>query len=414
MIFRNKKMGKIARFFGLEKEKRNEELQYLSYSDALPFGTMANRYSAMNVSAVFAATNLISNTIAMLPIKVLTKTDNGKNELQQHPLNLVFSDFDNGNLLSRFTLLKMIVQSVILKGNAFCYIQRANDGTVLGLRFLESSDVLIYYNKQKDLLWYDAPVISKKHIEPINMLHFILHSYDGINGLSVLSYANRTLAITNASENTAKNFFEYGMNVNGLLKANTPINQKQKDEIRSNWRQAHSGNGGSGLAIINANMDYKQLQLSPEDSQLLSSRQFNVADIARFFNINPLLLGGESSASYSSLEMLQNAFLVHTLQPYIAMIESEFNRKLLKPSENNLSIILETNDLMRIDKQAQANYYKSMVDAGILSRNEIRKELGYNGFEGGDKITIAYSDAAQNTLNDDADNNADSENTENN
>ena len=70
---------------------------------------------------------------------------------------------------------------------------------------------------------------------------------------------------------------------------------------------------------------------------------------------------------------------------------------------------------MRIDKQAQANYYKSMVDAGILSRNEIRKELGYNGFEGGDKITIAYSDAAQNTLNDDdADNNADSENTENN
>lgn len=414
MIFRNKKMGKIARFFGLEKEKRNEGLQYVGYSDALTFGTMANRYSPMNISAVFAASNLISNTIAMLPIKVLTKTDNGKNELQQHPLNLVFGDFDNGNLLSRFTLIKMIVQSVILKGNAFCYIQRANDGTVLGLRFLESSDVIIYYNKQKDLLWYDAPVISKKHIEPINMLHFILHSYDGVNGLSVLSYANRTLGITNASENAAKNFFENGMNVNGLLKVNTPISQKQKDEIRSSWQQAYSGNGSGGLAIINANMDYTQLQLSPEDSQLLSSRQFNVADIARFFNINPLLLGGESSASYSSLEMLQNAFLVHTLQPYIAMIESEFNRKLLKPSENNLSIILETNDLMRIDKQAQANYYKSMVDAGILSRNEIRKELGYNGFEGGDKITIAYSDAAQNTLNDDADNNADSENTENN
>lgn len=407
-------MGKIARFFGLGKEKRNEGLQYVSYSDALTFGTMPNRYSAMNISAVFAATNLISNTIAMLPVKVLTKTDDGKNELENHPLNLVFGDVDNGNFLSRFTLIKMIVQSVILKGNAFCYIQRAKDGTVLGLRFLESSDVLIYYNKEKDILWYDAPVISKKHIEPINMLHFILHSYDGVNGLSVLSYANRTLGITNASENAAKNFFENGMNVNGLLKVNTPISKKQKDEIRSSWQQAYSGNGG-GLAIINANMDYTQLQLSPEDSQLLSSRQFNVADIARFFNINPLLLGGESSATYSSLEMLQNAFLVHTLQPYIAMIESECNRKLLKPSESSLSIILETNDLMRIDKQAQANYYKSMVDSGILSRNEIRKELGYNGFEGGDKITIAYSDAAQNTVNDDdAYNNADSENSENN
>lgn len=381
------------------REKReNEPLQYVTpWGEALTFGTLINRYSSMNISAVFAATNLISNTIAMLPIKVLINGDEGKNEMDNHPLNLVLGERDNDNLLSRFNLIKMIVQSVIIKGNAFCYIQRAQDGSVMGLRYLEAGDVTINYHKQKDMLYYDCPIISKKHIEPIDMLHFVLHSYDGITGISVLSYAARTLGITNASENAAKSFFENGMNVNGLLKVNTPINQKQKDEIRQSWQQAYSGNGG-GLAIINGNMDYQQLTLSPEDSQLLASRQFNVADIARFFNINPLLLGGESGATYSSLEMLQNAFLVHTLQPYIAMIESEFNRKLLKPSESNLQVILETNDLMRIDKQSQANYYKTMVDAGILSRNEVRKEIGYNGFEGGDEHTIAYSDTDQNTL----------------
>lgn len=388
-----------------EKEKRESEpIQYVTpWGEALTFGTLVNRYSSMNISAVFAATNLISNTIAMLPIKVLINGDEGKNEIENHPLNLVLGERDNDNLLSRFNLIKMIVQSVILRGNAFCYIQRAQDGTVLGLRYLEASDVTINYRKEKDVLWYDCPIISKKHIEPINMLHFVLHSYDGITGISVLNYAARTLGITNASENAAKSFFENGMNVNGLLKVLTPINQKQKDEIRQSWQQAYNGSGG-GLAIINANMEYQQLTLSPEDSQLLSSRQFNVADIARFFNVNPLLLGGESGATYSSLEMLQNAFLVHTLQPYIAMIEAEFNRKLLKPSESNLQVILETNDLMRIDKQSQANYYKTMVDAGILSRNEVRKEIGYNGFEGGDDHTIAYSDTDQNTLENNTDN----------
>ncbi len=393
-------MGKLRKFFGIkEKETRDtESLQYVTpWGEALTFGQYVNRYSAMNISAVYAATNLIANTIAMLPIKVLINGAEGKNEMDNHPLNLVFGEKDNDNLISRFNLIKLIVQSVILKGNAFCYIHRAQDGTVMALRFLESSDVTINYNKQKDMLYYDCPIISKKHIEPIDMLHFILNSYDGINGVSVLSYANRTLGITNASENAAKSFFENGMNVNGLLKVNTPINQKQKDEIRQSWQQAYNGNGG-GLAIINANMDYQQLTLSPEDSQLLASRQYNIADIARFFNINPLLLGAESGATYSSLEMLQNAFLVHTLQPYVAMIESEMNRKLLKPSESNLSIILETNDLLRIDKQAQANYYKTMVDAGILSRNEVRKEIGYNGFEGGDDHTIAYSDTDQNRL----------------
>lgn len=396
-------MGKLKRILGLEKTKEKEKREFTYVSNAtgaLTFGCLYNSASAMNISAVFAATNLIANTIAMLPLKVLVNSDEGQNETTTHPVALCFDS--KKNIISKFTLLKLIVQSVILRGNGFVYIERSG-GVVTGLRYLEASDVIIYYQKEDNRLYYQVPFISSKHIMPKDMLHFVLNSYDGVNGISLLSYAARTLKITNASENSAKNFFENGMNVNGLLKVTTPITAQQKEEIRSSWNQAYNGEGG-GLAIINANMEYQQLQLSPEDSQLLSSRQFNVADIARFFNINPLLLGGESGATYSSLEMLQNAFLIHTLMPYIAMIEAEMNKKLLSENEKNLTIILETNELLRIDKQAQSNYYKTMCESGILSRNEIRKELGYNGFEGGDTHTVAYSDAAQNTIENNSDN----------
>ena len=328
----------------------------------------------------------------MLPIKVLVSGVDGKNTQDNHPIVNCLNNMPN---MSKFSLLKLIVQSVILRGNAFCYVERKGN-KVTGLRYLESGDVTINYDKIKNTLWYQCTNVSNKYIQPKDMLHFVLNSHDGVNGVSLLSYAKRTLAITNASENSAKNFFDNGMNVNGILKVLTPISQKQKDEIRQSWQQAYSGNGG--LAVINGNMEYQQLTLSPEDAQLLSSRQFNVADIARFFNINPLLLGGESGATYSSLEMLQNAFLVHTLQPYISMIEAELNRKLLGQNEQNFEVILETNDLLRIDKSSQANYYKTMVDTGVLSRNEVRKEIGYGPFDGGETHTIAYSDAAQNTL----------------
>lgn len=395
-------MGKIKRILGLEwkrtpkeKDKEKREFTYVSNANgALTFGSLYNNYTAMNISAFFAACSLISNTIAMLPLKVLVNSDEGQNETTTHPVAVCFDS--KKNVISKFTMLKLIVQSVILRGNGFVYIERNGD-VVTGLRYVEASDVIINYQKETKKLWYQIPFISSKYIYPKDMLHFVLNSYDGVNGVSLLSYACRALKIANASENSAKNFFDNGMNVNGLLKVTTPITAQQKQEIRNSWNQAYNGEGG-GLAIINANMEYQQLQLSPADSQLLASRQFNVQDIARFFNINPLLLGGESGATYSSLEMLQNAFLIHTLMPYIAMIENEMNRKLLNENESNLTIILETNELLRIDKQAQANYYKTMVDTGVLSRNEVRKELGYNGFEGGDDHTIAYSDAAQNTL----------------
>lgn len=394
-LFRNRKK---------EVEKREAQpVQYVTYGDALTFGQIFNNYTALNCSAFFAATSLISNTIAMLPIKVLVSGVDGKNNYEEHP---ILTALDNMPNISKFSLLKLIVQSVILRGNAFVYIERKGN-KVTGLRYLESGDVTINYDKIKNTLWYQCTNVSNKYIQPKDMLHFVLNSYDGVNGVSLLSYAKRTLAITNASENSAKNFFDNGMNVNGILKVLTPISQKQKEEIRQSWNQAYSGQGG--LAVINGNMEYQQLTLSPEDAQLLSSRQFNVADIARFFNLNPLLLGGESGATYSSLEMLQNAFLIHTLQPYISMIEAEMNRKLLGQDEQNLEVILETNDLLRIDKQAQANYYAAMLSNGILSINEIRKEIGYGEVENGDKHIIPFTDISQNTINEE---NNTQENTE--
>ena len=48
-----------------------------------------------------------------------------------------------------------------------------------------------------------------------------------------------------------------------------------------------------------------------------------------------------------------------------------------------------------------ANYYNTLVSSGILSVNEVRKELGFEPIEGGDNHIIAYTDIEQNTINKD-------------
>lgn len=387
------------KFFGLEKEKRNNELQYVSnFSDALTFGSIFCNTTPMNLSAVYRATELISDSIAVLPIKVQKLGEDGKNELDSHPIKLLFSERNSNNLLSKFNFMKLLVQSVILRGNGFALIERAEDGTVTGLKYLESTEVIINYNKQTFDLYYTVPKLTKtKHIEPINMIHLVKNSYNGIEGVSVLSYANRIIKTANATEESAKSFFDNGMNLSGVLTVQGQLQQKQKDDIRASWAQAYS-NGGQGLAVLQGNMSYQPIQINAKDAQMLESRQFNVQDIARFFGISPVLLGDLSHASYNTIEAVQQEFLVHTLQPYVTMIENEFNRKLLKPSERKLNIILETNEILRTDKAAQAQYYSTMLTNGLLTQNEIRKELGYNPIEGGDKLVIPYTDLEQNTV----------------
>lgn len=391
----------FRKFFGLEK-RSNDGLKYVSnFSDALSFAPFIHNSNAMNISAVYRATEIISDSIAMLPIKIQQMDNkNGKNELDNHPLKIVFGDKNNGNNLSKFTLMKLLIQSVILRGNGFAYIERSENGTVTGLRYLEAQDVIINWDKYKNKLYYTTTLFNSQkrvHIEPINMIHLIKNTYDGVNGLSVLTYASRTLKTSNATEESAKSFFDNGMNLSGVLTVQGQLSQKQKDDIRSSWSQAYA-NGGQGLAVLQGNMSYQPIQINAKDAQMIESRQFNVQDIARFFGISPVLLGDLSNTSYNTIEAVQNEFLLHTLQPYITMVENEFNRKLLKPSERQLNIILETNEILRIDKQAQATYYATMLSNGIMSINEIRKELGYNPIENGDSHIIPFTDLTQNTL----------------
>jgi len=134
---------------------------------------------------------------------------------------------------------------------------------------------------------------------------------------------------------------------------------------------------------------------------MLETRLFNVSEIARFFNINPVLLGDLSKSSYSTIEAANIEFVTHTLMPYIAMIECEFNRKLIAPNEEGFSLDLDETYLIRGDKNSTATYYKTLVEAGIITRNEARRGLGLNELDGLDKIVIPYTNIADNTVGED-------------
>ncbi len=56
--------------FWKQTEKRNNVDYVTAYSDGLLFGKLSTKSNAMSISAVFSAVNLISNTIAMLPINL--------------------------------------------------------------------------------------------------------------------------------------------------------------------------------------------------------------------------------------------------------------------------------------------------------------------------------------------------------
>ena len=132
-------------------------------------------------------------------------------------------------------------------------------------------------------------------------------------------------------------------------------------------------------------MEFKPITVNPSDAQLLETREFNVIDICRFFGVSPVKAFDLSKSSYSTVEATNLSFLTDTLSPLIEKIELEFERKIYKPSEKEMiDVRFDTSRLLRADKQSLATYYSTLFNIGVVSPNEIRREIDLPYIEGGD------------------------------
>lgn len=370
-------------------EQRSAVASDATSATSLIFGQFLLSDSATTVSAFFAAVELISNSIAQLPI--LIKRDN--QTIYDNHLNVLFAH----TAMSKFNMLKQLIYDVIMYGNAVMYIKRAQDGTPIDLIYCEHGTYNIFYQQNKQELYYKIPFITKRRIEPIDVIHLYKNSFNGFVGRPVSNYASNVIQLAAAADKAAKNYYSSGCAIQAALTIKSS-RRGAKEQARQAFLDTHSGLNPSGLVILDDDMTYTPLSGNANETQMLETRLFNVAEIARYFNINPVLLGDLSKSSYNTIEAANLEFLTHTLMPYVSMVQDEFNRKLVKPSEAGITIDLDESYLIKADKDSTAQYLKTLVDSGIITRNEARKQLGYNEMEGCDDLIVPFTNIKDNTI----------------
>lgn len=365
-------------------------------SASLLFGGYTKK-NAIGLSAFFSATNLISNSIALMPVSENQLNDNKRTVVENSNITPLFYNM----FLTKFNVFKKIVEDVILKGNGYLYINRDEAGHPKSLTYLRPSQVAIQYNELTQDLYYlvtSSNKVTKKKILDKDMCHFVMHSNDGVNGLSIISYATRTIDSANATEQSAKQFFDSGCSINGIVRLKNPIvSDKQRNDIRQNWSQIHGGDNCSGVCVLSGVEDFTPITSDPNKSQMLETRRFNITEVARWFNINPILLGDLSHTSYNDIEAANIEFVQHTLLPWIEMLQNELTRKLITNKKRYID--LDENVLLKSNKTNMANYCKTLVTGGIMTANEARAQLGLNPMDGADRLIVAYSKIDDNTIN---------------
>jgi len=356
----------------------------------------------MYISAVFAAVNLISNSIATLPVSV--KSTDYNHEVKSNYI----MDIIRQSPLTKFVLFKQLVKDLLIFGNAYAYLVRDKDGQIKQIGYLQPQEVTAYYTPQDFFVqYYTSPKIKKQKILPKDMIHLIINSKDGIMGKGILHFADEAIETANYVNETAKNYFKAGTQVTAVLTMNLDnpnmnISDKKLQELKDAWNSGSTKTGeGSTTRILPANMKLQPISGNARESQLNESRLYDIQEIARFFNISPILLGDYSKMAYNTIEACQLEYVLHCLVPYIELIQDEFSRKFIPIELQNKEIVdLDETYLLKADKSTLANYLNTLVKSGIMTINEARQVLGLEMIDSdsANSLIIPFTDISQNIV----------------
>ena len=366
------------------------------------------KIGAMSLSTFYAAVNLVSNSIAMMPWKF---KDDENNELPKS--NYLYHLFDN-SIITRYNIIKNVVKDIILYGNGFIYIERDNEtGQPKTLHYSPANQTTIWYDELNHKLYYYNFTYLDRIDDGTNYLHFYMNSDDGFIGKGVLKYAYNVLDIASVIQNATSSYYSTAGQQFGIVSPNGPLpevgnQQKQLDKLVQKWEEAQM-KANKGTVFFPSDLKFTPMTNTAKDSALIEAREYNAVEVGRFIcNISPVLLGDLRHLAYNSLTESQREFVIHSLAPIVTMIEEQCNKKLIMPSKHCKQFVdLDETSILANDAEKQANEVTTLTNSGIITPNEARKRLGLPPVDGGDALVIPFTKIEDNTIGNTGDANED-------
>lgn len=359
----------------IAKSTTNDSGAIDSIVAGLSAGQTITEQTALTLSTVWACTSLVSETIGTLPLHIYKKTSKGRERADDYQLSYILRNKPNTKSTSS-VLWQSTVASMLLRGNGI--LKKLTVGNKLvGLQFMPYDKLQIRLDFEGNAEYYEiqsrgiAVKIPNKDI--VRIPNFTI---DGNWGLSTITYGAKMFANSLNGMDSANNMFEKGLLQTVAFKTDKRIRGDQREDFRKSFEQ-YSGAMNSGKAILlEDGMDVKTVSLNPKDAQLLESRAFSVEEICRWFRVDPSMIGHGNAVSNwgTGLEQKMIGFLTFTLRPILTRIEQAINNELIPLEDRGIYYAeFSIDGLLRGDSTARATFFREMVNAGIMTRDEVRK-----------------------------------------
>ena len=355
-------------------------------------GIRVNRRIALGYAAVKRAVDMISRDIAKLPLNVFRRIgEKGREKDKAHAAYNLLRWKPNSEMIA-FKWVQVVMNHALIEGNSYTFVVRDGAGRPLELLPL-NPDVTVPMRQDGRLFYVTKLDDDDVALLPEDVIHVIGISFDGRIGIRLIDLAKNSFGHGIAMERYGSRFFANSARPNLALVVDGTISEAAAQRLRRSFDKIYSGlDNAHRTAILEAGTELKTFSINAKDSQLIDSQNFNVKQVANWFNLPPHKLGDEAKTSFSSLEQENQAYLNEALDPWMFQIEQLLRDLLLTESEKrNDSHFVEfnRNALVRVDMKTRGEFYRTTVGVPIFSPDEARAFEGMNPLPDGEGKKVA-------------------------
>lgn len=381
----------LARNVGLTDTRLS---QFASGGSTSNSGESVTIGSALGLSATWACVNLLAGTIASLPLMIYRTDSSGvRTVAKDHPLYWVLHDSPNYDQTA-VDFWEFMAACIELHGNAYAEIQSRPSGEVYSLTPIAPDTVSARRLENGDISyrWTDETGVAREETQS-RILHIRGFGGGPLGGASTLSVCRNTFGAAQATDKAASTMFANGALPSGVLSTDKTLTAPQRKDAEELLTQKFVGalNAGRPMLLDNG-VTWTQLTISPEDAQMLESRKFSGEEICRLFGVPPAMVGyGDKSSNWGTgKEQDVLGFQKFNLRRRLKRIEQALMKQLLTARDRLDGITIEFNleGLLRGDSEARAAFYKSGLNDGWLTINEVRAIENLAPVDGGDTARV--------------------------
>lgn len=322
-----------------------------------------NRQKVSEIPSVSAGAELIAETFAGLEFKLYKDLGEKVEEVKGDIRTYLLNDYTN-DILTGYDMKKAVALDYLYDGNGYIYIKKDRN-SVTSLHYVESNEVSI--NESNDPIVKDNIFnIRGEEYKHFDFISIARKTKNGSEGKGIISEHNLILSTMYNALDFENSQMKTGGIKKGVVKSVKRLSEDALDKLKTAWKKLYGKDSKETCVILNDGLDYKELQQTSVEMQLLENKKQNADEGLKLLKI-PIDIFHKPTLETKS------QFVAGAINPLIDVFEAALNKSLLLEKEKGkLFFAADKKDLNKGDIEKRYKAYEIGLKNGFILTNEVR------------------------------------------